>query len=148
LFDLYMEAKMIDRAHHFADLAGIKVARTSNVKDPANYYEELICPKLAPGLLHFRRYDGYEQPPPVQVVENLYRGPFPDQQILLRLAVLGIKSIVSLCDEPMAAQAVRQFCQNAGLTHHHLPLSPLEKPALDQINEFLKLMENRSQSPT
>lgn len=93
------------------------------------------------------KYYAYDEDPPVEVVENLYRGPLPDDEILERFPQFGIRSIITLCDERSAADHVREQCRRRNLKHFHIPLSPFVRPTKSEVEQFLRLLEDRHHSP-
>lgn len=86
--------------------------------------------------------------PPYLVVQNLYRGPLPDQALFQQIQKVGISRLITLCDEWSASRATRAQCQRLGLEHHHIPLSPFLRPAQSDIERFLQLLEARDVVPT
>lgn len=93
------------------------------------------------------RYYGYDSDPPVEVSENVYRGPLPDKRIMNRLQELNIQSIITLCDEREAALFMKEHCIRLGLNHHHIPLSPFVRPSKYEISQFLQIVGKRKNSP-
>lgn len=86
--------------------------------------------------------------PPFEVVKNLYRGPLPDNLLLDELEDRGVIRVISLCNEPDAAETLRAECGVRGLQHCHIPLSPFARPDDCDVAYFLKLLEQRDAFPT
>lgn len=94
-------------------------------------------------MAKYSKYYAYDEDPPVEVVENLYRGPLPDDEILERFPQYGITKVITLCDERRAASFIKEQCRERNLEHHHIPLSPFVRPAQADIDRFLNLLEER-----
>jgi protein-tyrosine phosphatase len=86
--------------------------------------------------------------PPYKVSENLYRGPFPDEQILETLASLGVTRLVTLCDESYEAAWIKEECVRLGFENIHIPLSPYCGPDDSEVGNFLRLLEQCRENPT
>lgn len=84
--------------------------------------------------------------PPIVVCEGLYRGPFPDDELLDVLAQLNVRTIVTLCDEHFAAQQIGRECKTRQLKNVHIPLNAFVCPSEKQISRFLEALESRHES--
>ncbi|MBY0549785.1 MAG: tyrosine-protein phosphatase [Candidatus Obscuribacterales bacterium] len=87
-------------------------------------------------------------PPPYLVVQNLYRGPLPDQVIFQEIQKAGIRRLITLCDEWSPSRDTKQHCKHLGLENHHIPLSPFYRPGKSDIQRFLQLLDERDTVPT
>ncbi len=144
LVDLFLGLDIKEKAAKYANLSGLIPVHELADNSTISYYEELLRPVHAPSIVQTRVYHGYDCLPPVEVTENVYRGPFPDQRILKRMSELGIKCLVTLCDEEDASRVVNNYCQQEGLDHYHIPISPLEGPSKEQTRQFLQIVERKS----
>jgi len=75
-----------------------------------------------------------------QMDERFYRGARPEKNDFKALADLGVKTIIDLTDnsrdfEQPAAEA-------AGLRYINIPMVDKSYPSIEQINEFLKVVNN------
>ena len=69
--------------------------------------------------------------------DRFFRGAQPEEKDYKDLAVLGIKTIIDLRDDPTGYE--RRDAEAAGMHYVNIPMSDSKRPQDAQIEEFLKL---------
>lgn len=75
-----------------------------------------------------------------QMDERFFRGAQPDEDDYARLAGLGIKTIIDLRDKTKGFE--KQASEAAGLRYFSIPMSDSSRPATEQVDQFLKLVDD------
>ncbi|HWO00899.1 MAG TPA: dual specificity protein phosphatase family protein [Blastocatellia bacterium] len=75
-----------------------------------------------------------------QMDERFYRGAQPHEADYGGLAALGIKTIIDLTDNPTSYE--KPNAEAAGIRYVSIPMSDSRKPASDQIDQFMKLVND------
>ena len=75
-----------------------------------------------------------------QMDERFFRGAQPHESDYPALAALGIKTIVDLTDKPTSYE--KSKAEAAGMRYVSIPMSDSHKPASEQIDQFLKLVDD------
>ena len=75
-----------------------------------------------------------------QLDERFYRGARPKERDLKTLAEMGIKTVIDLTDN--SREYEQPAVEAAGLRYINIPMVDKSKPSLDQINEFLKVVND------
>ena len=75
-----------------------------------------------------------------QMDERFYRGARPKEEDYAALAALGVKTIIDLTDNSRSYE--EPAVQRAGLRYVNIPMEDKSYPSLDQINEFLKVVND------
>ena len=75
-----------------------------------------------------------------QMDELFYRGGRPEQRDYQALAALGIKTVIDLTDNSMEYE--KPAVEAAGLRYINIPMVDKSAPSMDQINEFLKVVDD------
>ncbi|KAL4775500.1 tyrosine phosphatase family-domain-containing protein [Aspergillus nidulans var. acristatus] len=85
-----------------------------------------------------------------EVVKGIYRCAFPQPWNLPALKTLGLRTIITLVDEPYT-QSHEKFLEETGITHHRIPFIANKDPAIKTpervVNAILRLMLNKSNHP-
>jgi protein tyrosine/serine phosphatase len=77
-----------------------------------------------------------------QMDERFYRGAQPKEEDYKGLATLGIKTVVDLREDPESYE--KRDVEALGLHYVNIPMGDKEYPKLDQVNQFLKLVDDPS----
>jgi protein tyrosine/serine phosphatase len=74
-----------------------------------------------------------------QMDDRFYRGARPEEQDYKALAELGIKTIIDLTDN--SREYEQPAVEAAGLRYVNIPMVDKSYPSMDQINQFLKVVD-------
>jgi tyrosine-protein phosphatase SIW14 len=77
-----------------------------------------------------------------QMDERFFRGSRPDEGDYAALAQLGVKTIIDLTDN--SKEYEQPAVEAAGLRYVNIPMVDKSYPSLDQVNEFLKVVNDPS----
>jgi len=77
-----------------------------------------------------------------QMDERFYRGSRPKDNDYQALAALGIKTIIDLTDNSKAYE--QPAVEAAGLRYINIPMVDKSYPTVDQVNQFLKVVDDPS----
>ena len=75
-----------------------------------------------------------------QMDDRFFRGSRPDNNDYPALAALGVKTIIDLTDNSMSYE--KPAVEAAGLRYINIPMVDKSYPSMDQVNEFLKVVDN------
>ena len=75
-----------------------------------------------------------------QMDERFYRGARPKDQDLKALAAMGIKTVIDLTDN--SREVEQPAAEAAGLRYINIPMTDKSYPSMDQINEFMKVVND------
>jgi len=75
-----------------------------------------------------------------QMDDRFFRGSRPDNNDYPALAALGVKTIIDLTDNSMSYE--KPAVEAAGLRYVNIPMVDKSYPSMDQINQFLKLVDD------
>lgn len=75
-----------------------------------------------------------------QMDERFFRGSRPNDDDYQALAALGVKTIIDLTDNSMEYE--KPAVEAAGLRYVNIPMVDKSYPSMDQINEFLKVVDD------
>lgn len=75
-----------------------------------------------------------------QMDERFFRGSRPDDNDYKALAELGVKTIIDLTDN--SREYEQPAVESAGLRYVNIPMVDKSYPSMDQINEFLKVVND------
>jgi len=75
-----------------------------------------------------------------QLDERFYRGARPKERDLKTLADMGIKTVIDLTDN--SREYEQPAVEAAGLRYVNIPMVDKSTPSMDQINEFLKVVND------
>lgn len=75
-----------------------------------------------------------------QMDDRFYRGARPDEEDYKALAELGIKTIIDLTDN--SREYEQPAVEAAGLRYINIPMVDKSYPSMDQINQFLKVVDD------
>ena len=75
-----------------------------------------------------------------QMDERFYRGARPKDQDLKALAAMGIKTVIDLTDN--SREFEQPAAEAAGLRYINIPMTDKSYPSMDQINEFMKVVND------
>jgi protein tyrosine/serine phosphatase len=75
-----------------------------------------------------------------QMDERFYRGARPKAADLKALAAMGIKTVIDLTDN--SREYEQPAVEAAGLRYINIPMVDKNSPSMDQINEFLKVVND------
>ncbi|HEY6217302.1 MAG TPA: tyrosine-protein phosphatase [Pyrinomonadaceae bacterium] len=75
-----------------------------------------------------------------QMDDRFFRGSRPDNDDYPALAALGVKTIIDLTDNSMSYE--KPAVEAAGLRYVNIPMFDKSYPSLDQINQFLKIVDD------
>ncbi|KAL4964786.1 tyrosine phosphatase family protein [Aspergillus stella-maris] len=85
-----------------------------------------------------------------EVVKGVYRSAFPQTWNFSALKSLGLRTIITLVDEPLS-QGFQSFISQNGIKHHIVPFIANKDPAVKTpacvVNLILRLMLNKSNHP-
>jgi len=77
-----------------------------------------------------------------QMDDRFYRGARPDDRDYAALAALGVKTIIDLTDN--SREYEQSAVERAGLRYVNIPMVDKSYPSMDQINQFLKVVDDPS----
>lgn len=75
-----------------------------------------------------------------QMDDRFYRGARPKDQDLKALAAMGIKTVIDLTDN--SREYEQPAAEAAGLRYINIPMTDKSYPSMDQINEFMKVVND------
>ena len=75
-----------------------------------------------------------------QMDDRFFRGSRPNDDDYQALAALGVKTIIDLTDNSMAYE--KPAVEAAGLHYVNIPMADKSYPSMDQINQFLKVVDD------
>src|SRR6185369_3058062 len=75
-----------------------------------------------------------------QMDERFYRGARPKDEDYKALAELGIKTVIDLTDN--SREYEQPAVEAAGLRYINIPMVDKSYPSMDQVNEFLKVVDD------
>jgi len=75
-----------------------------------------------------------------QMDDRFFRGSRPDNDDYPALAALGVKTIIDLTDNSMSYE--KPAVEAAGLRYVNIPMVDKSYPSMDQINQFLKIVDD------
>ncbi len=75
-----------------------------------------------------------------QMDERFFRGARPKAEDLQALAALGVKTIIDLTDN--SREYEQPAVEAAGLRYVNIPMVDKSYPSMDQVNEFLKVVND------
>src|SRR5215510_13083043 len=75
-----------------------------------------------------------------QMDDRFFRGSRPDDGDYQALAALGVKTIIDLTDNSMEYE--KPAVEAAGLRYINIPMVDKSYPSMDQINQFLKVVDD------
>jgi len=75
-----------------------------------------------------------------QMDDRFYRGARPDEDDYAGLAALGVQTIIDLTDN--SREYEQPAVEAAGLRYINIPMEDKKSPNLEQINEFLKVVDD------
>lgn len=77
-----------------------------------------------------------------QMDERFYRGAQPKEEDYKALAELGVNTVIDLRDDSESYE--KRDVEALGMRYINIPMGDKEYPKLEQVNEFLKLVDNPS----
>jgi len=77
-----------------------------------------------------------------QMDDRFYRGSRPDENDYKALADLGVKTIIDLTDN--SREYEQPAVEAAGLRYINIPMVDKSYPSMEQINQFLKVVDDPS----
>jgi len=77
-----------------------------------------------------------------QMDDRFYRGARPEDRDYAALAALGVKTIIDLTDN--SREYEQSAVERAGLRYVNIPMVDKSYPSMDQINQFLKVVDDPS----
>jgi protein tyrosine/serine phosphatase len=80
-----------------------------------------------------------------RVNASYYRGAEPNRQDYERLASLGIRTVIDLKQEGIAAEAA--IVQRCGMRFQSIPMSSTSAPTEDVVAQFLKIVSDPANEP-
>jgi protein tyrosine/serine phosphatase len=75
-----------------------------------------------------------------QMDDRFFRGSRPSEEDYQALSALGVKTIIDLTDNSMEYE--KPAVEAAGLRYVNIPMVDKSYPSMDQINEFLKIVND------
>jgi len=75
-----------------------------------------------------------------QMDDRFYRGARPKEEDYAALAALGVKTIIDLTDN--SREYEQPAVERAGLRYVNIPMEDKTYPTMDQINQFLKVVDD------
>jgi protein tyrosine/serine phosphatase len=75
-----------------------------------------------------------------QMDDRFFRGARPEDADYPALAALGVKTIIDLTDN--SKEYEQPAVERAGLRYVNIPMVDKSRPTMEQINEFLKLIDD------
>jgi uncharacterized protein (TIGR01244 family) len=82
-----------------------------------------------------------------QVNENLYRGAQPERGGLKKLSELGIKTVINLRGASDETRKQQAEAEASGMRYFNIPLSALGRPADEQVERALAIIDARENWP-
>ncbi|MBI3927755.1 MAG: dual specificity protein phosphatase family protein [Armatimonadetes bacterium] len=82
--------------------------------------------------------------PMCMVSPHLYRSPQPRGEDLQEMIRGGLRSVINLRSESYESKLL---CQGLGLRYHHIAVDDWTVPSFEQVDEFLKLLEDPENCP-
>jgi tyrosine-protein phosphatase SIW14 len=108
----------------------------------------LVLAAAAPAAAQARDETKYRELPNFHRVNaELYRGGQPAAGGYLRLASLGIKTIISLRDADERAAVEERGARAAGLRYFNIPLDSLGRPSVEKIERVLSIINAPENQP-
>ena len=80
-----------------------------------------------------------------QISETYYRGAQPAGDDYAALAALGVKTVIDLQADGIAAE--EQFVTASGMQFHRIPMTTRIPPTADQLTRFLELVNDPQNQP-
>ena len=77
-----------------------------------------------------------------QMDERFFRGAQPKEEDYRDLVALGIKTVIDLREDSESYE--KRDVEALGMRYVNIPMGDKEYPKLDQVNQFLKLVEDAS----
>jgi protein tyrosine/serine phosphatase len=77
-----------------------------------------------------------------QMDQRFYRGAQPNEQDYKDLKGLGIKTVIDLRSDPQSYE--KGDVEALGMRYINIPMSDSDYPKTEQVNQFLKLVDNPS----
>src|SRR5215217_1609070 len=77
-----------------------------------------------------------------QMDDRFYRGARPEEEDYKALAELGVKTIIDLTDNSRKYE--QPAVEAAGLRYVNIPMLDKSYPSIEQVNEFLKVVDDPS----
>ena len=77
-----------------------------------------------------------------QMDERFYRGARPKAEDYKALAAIGIKTVIDLTDN--SSEYEKPAVEAAGLRYVNIPMVDKSYPSMEQVNEFLKVVDDPS----
>ena len=77
-----------------------------------------------------------------QMDDRFFRGARPDENDYAALAALGVNTIIDLTDN--SREYEQPAVEAAGLRYINIPMEDKSYPSMDQINQFLKVVDDRA----
>ena len=75
-----------------------------------------------------------------QMDDRFFRGARPDENDYAALAALGVNTIIDLTDN--SKEYEKPAVEAAGLRYINIPMEDKSYPSIDQVNEFLKVVDD------
>jgi protein tyrosine/serine phosphatase len=75
-----------------------------------------------------------------QMDDRFFRGARPDENDYAALAALGVNTIIDLTDN--SKEYEKPAVEAAGLHYVNIPMEDKSSPSMDQINQFLKVVDD------
>jgi protein tyrosine/serine phosphatase len=75
-----------------------------------------------------------------QMDDRFFRGARPDEDDYAALAALGVQTIIDLTDN--SKEYEQPAVEAAGLRYINIPMEDKSYPSMDQINQFLKVVDD------
>lgn len=75
-----------------------------------------------------------------QLDDRFYRGARPKDSDYAALAALGVKTVIDLTDN--SREYEQPAVERAGLRYINIPMADKSYPSMDQINQFLKVVDD------
>jgi protein tyrosine/serine phosphatase len=75
-----------------------------------------------------------------QMDERFYRGARPEEEDYKALAALGIQTVIDVTDN--SKEYEQPAVEAAGLRYINIPMEDKSYPSMDQVNEFLKVVDD------
>src|SRR5215211_3627710 len=76
-----------------------------------------------------------------QMDDRFYRGARPDENDYATLAALGVNTIIDLTDN--SKEYEQPAVEAAGLRYVNIPMEDKSYPSIEQVNEFLKVVDDQ-----
>src|SRR5215213_1160665 len=77
-----------------------------------------------------------------QMDDRFFRGARPDENDYAALAALGVQTIIDLTDN--SREYEQPAVEAAGLRYTNIPMKDKTYPSIDQVNQFLKVVDDPS----